>query len=157
VVSALLDAGADTKICTGDDKHNCLHYAVDNIASEEDLIRAFLGRNMDFNLSPSGITGYETPMMRHIWNGVSEKYGTPKANARWKRKFDALLDGGGNVNMPYPRRSPLEIAIKENKVDIVEELMMAGAELPRGEIKATHEMKRLIKRLTRTIASNPSR
>jgi ankyrin repeat protein len=157
VVSALLDAGADTKICTGDDKHNCLHYAVDNIASEEDLIRAFLGRNMDFNLSPSGITGYETPIMRHIWNGVHGKYGIPKANARWKRKFDALLDGGGNVNMPYPRRSPLEIAIKENKVDIVEELMMAGAELPRGEIKATHEMKRLIKRLTRTIASNPSR
>lgn len=142
VVSELLKRGADTTICMGQYQHNCLHFAVMNIESDEDLLKAFVGQ-MDFNLCPIGIVGYETPMMQHIKLGVRQKYGE-KVNAKWERKFNMLLRGKGDVNMRYPQKSPLQLAIEEDKVDIVRILLKADAKLPDKENGTSREMKKLI-------------
>lgn len=153
VVSELLDRGADTEICVGQDKQNCLHYAVGNIGSKEDLLKEFVGK-MDFNWSPDGIKGYETPMMRHISLGVNERYGTTKANSLWRRKFEVLLDGKGDVNRKYPHISPLQLAIAKDKVDIVEVLLEAGATLPHGENGTSNKMKKMIRTMKEKLGAS---
>jgi len=145
VVSLLLDKKAKPEICTGEDQQNCLHHAVDNVSAGADLLSAFVGR-MAFDQSPEGLDGYETPMMRHISHGVKERYGTPRVSTLWKEKFEVLKEGGGNVNRRYPLTSLLQLAIDQDKVDIAQLLIEAGADQNMNLRRATRSMKDMISR-----------
>lgn len=151
VVSELLERGADTTItnCVGETQLNCLHYAVMNIESKEDLIKAFKGK-MDFDQSPPDLEGYETAMMLHISLGLHGSYGTPKVGNRiwdlWEKKFYVLLAGEADVNRRYPFTSPLQCAIDAKNVRIKDILLDAGATLSRKEKAKKSETRSGIKK-----------
>lgn len=141
VVSLLLDKHADTTICTGENREDCLHHAVRNINAQEDLIRAFVGK-MDFNQAPEG---YETPLMKHISLGIKEQYGTSEVDSLWLKKFNVLIEGKGDVKRVYPLGSPLQLAIENGKVDIARALLRAGAPPPQN-MKLSKAMRDMIRR-----------
>lgn len=148
MVSELLNRGAEPTIFD-DDRLNCLHYAVDNIDSTEDLLKAFKGF-MHFDHPPPRIKTYETyetPMMRHISHGIDGAYGALDINPLWEKKFHVLLSGKADVNKSYPIKSPLQLAIAQNKVQIAEVLLKANAFLPHAEKGTTKEMQRMLKRV----------
>ncbi|KAJ5816964.1 hypothetical protein N7447_009197 [Penicillium robsamsonii] len=159
VVSLLLQCGANHRICVQRQKLNCLHYAVKiNNRAQEDVIRAFKG-NMVFDQLPPhnrldssdnipSTTAYETPMMLHISLALEGV----KIDSLWRRKFNALLEGGADVTRRYDgtvsEMSPLEVAIKERNDLLAQVLVDAGATLPKGYVippGCSHKMKKLVK------------
>ncbi|CAG8937260.1 unnamed protein product [Penicillium salamii] len=136
VVSLLLEKGADHTICTEEHDLNCLHYAViDDSRAKEDVIKAFINI-MKFDQFPPGASEgipYETPLLHHLTvvlrgNGAENR----KIDPMWTRKFNALLDGGADLNRKFDagthlELSPLEEALATKNETIVRLLLDAKA------------------------------
>ncbi|KAJ6064039.1 hypothetical protein N7499_012719 [Penicillium canescens] len=167
VVTLLLDRGASHRICTEQEKLNCLHFAVkqDNRA-QEDVIIAFK-RRMTFDQFPPDTpldAPYETPIMLHIRRALEGQYGFLQIDSLWQRKFKALLDGGADVNRKYSpgtslEMSSLQIAVMQTNVLMARLLVDGGATLPVSYIvppRCSHDMKKVLKRAPRVpVASRP--
>ncbi|CAG8403774.1 unnamed protein product [Penicillium salamii] len=148
VVSLLLSQGADHTICTGEDNWNCLHYAViyENRA-KEDVIKAF-NKKMAFDQLPPGASegiSYETPLLHHLNLALlGDVYGNRKINSMWIRKFNALLEGGADLNRKFNagtplETSPLEAALVDKNETIVRILLDAKA-TPRATLPVNYRI-----------------
>jgi ankyrin repeat protein len=160
VVTLLLERGANYRICTEQEKLNCLHFAVkkDNRA-KEDVIIAFMPK-MTFDQFPpdTPLHGpYETPIMLHIRRALEGQYGFLEIDSLWRRKFKALLKGGADVNRKYSlgtslEKSSLQIAVMQKNVLMARLLVDGGATLPVSYIVpswSSHDMKKILKRAPR--------
>jgi ankyrin repeat protein len=161
VVTLLLDRGANHRICTEQEKLNCLHFAVkqDNRA-QEDVINAFERSTMIFDQFPPDTppdAPYETPIMLHIRRALEGQYGFLEIDSLWQRKFKALLGGGADVNRKYSpgtslEKSSLQIAVMQTNVLMARLLVDEGATLPVSYIvppRCSHDMKKVLKRAKR--------
>ncbi|KAJ5395328.1 uncharacterized protein N7487_009631 [Penicillium crustosum] len=169
VVSLLLERGADPRICVQEEKLNCLHFAVKHgNRAQEDVIMAFKDKMnfdqlppdtpLDRNGNPSRLRRYDTPMMLHIKFAPVDSHTYLAPDSRWRRKFQALLEGGADVNRTYNPGNPdfeknsLEFAVDEAKPLLVQVLIGAGAILPVDYVvprRSSREMKKLLKDVPR--------
>ncbi|KAJ5680305.1 hypothetical protein N7536_011444 [Penicillium majusculum] len=169
VISLLLERGADHRICLQEEKLNCLHFAVKpSNRAQADVIMAFKDKMnfdqlppdtpLDGEGNPSRLRRYGTPMMLHIKLARAGSYNYLAPDSLWGRKFQALLEGGADVNRTYNPGDPdfeknsLEFAVDEMKPLLVQVLIGAGAILPVDYVvprRSSRDMKKLLKNVPR--------
>lgn len=147
VVSLLLSKGADHTICAEENNWNCLHYTViDGSRAKEDVIKAFINI-MRFDQSPPGASEgipYETPLLHHLRLALLDVHGNQKIDPMWRRKFNALLEGGADLNRKFDagthlETSPLEAAFVHKNETIVRIILNAKAD-PRVTLPVDYPM-----------------
>jgi serine/threonine protein kinase len=152
VVTFLLDRGADHKIWKGEEKLNCLHYAlILGNRAQEDVIKAFVRRIIFDQVPPGHPPGdpYETPLMLHIRSTLKDHHCVQKIDSLWLKKFKMLLEGGANIHEKNPfGMNSLQLAVRQENSLLAKVLFDAGARLPIGctvPPKASREMRKILK------------